>query len=196
LQTIFFILIETCIQKGVGYILHKSKVVCPSENENLLERFDVKLTLVLMVSSTGKMAPPVFIFPTRGFIPFTIPNEEFLLLHNTCAKSMEETNFENILPFFLNYIEEGSVLMYDETQCHLSTRIVNLLGTKRIDGIRIPTGTNKVVAPIEASLQKIIKYSVRGSFVSWCLDLLILNRRNSVCVYKSKAGFFLAFFLF
>jgi len=92
------------------------------------------------------------------------------------------TNYEFVLPHFLKHVADNSLLLYDEAACHLSTRILEILGSKKIDGIRIPTGTTKALSPIETYLQKIIKSEVRGSFANWCIEnfQLLMTQKDSI----------------
>jgi len=123
-----------------------------------------------MISSCGKMAPPVFIFLERDSKPFVIKEaEEILMLSNKSGKCLEEIVYTSILPHFMKYIEDNSLLIYDEASSHISPRIVELLGTKQIDGMRIPNAITSVVSPIDANLKKKLLSSIRCSFANWCM---------------------------
>jgi len=123
-----------------------------------------------MVSLCGKMAPPIFVFCQHGFQPFTIKEaEDILILATSTGRVAEEITFTFVLPHLLKYIEDDSLLIYDETSGHISPRIVDLLGTKLVDGMRIPNDLTSIISPIESFLKKKLLSSVQKSFANWCM---------------------------
>ena len=152
-----------------------------------------RVVVSVMVSSTGKMAPPVLIFPSKDFESFVIPGaEDIIITSNYLGKCVEATNYEVVLPHFMKYIEEHSLLIYNESPSHISQRILNLLGTKHIDGMRFPIGSNKVLSPVESCLQKTIRSAVAGSFTSWCLDHFgSLTKQEIECVSNQRLAYWI-----
>jgi len=85
-------------------LVHTVDIISPSQYESCMAKFEAKLTIVLMVSSSGKMAPPVLIFNSKNYQPFKMPGSDGILItSNITGKSLEVPYFLwKIGPPFLN----------------------------------------------------------------------------------------------
>jgi len=128
----------------------------------------MKLTVILLVSASGKIAPPVFLYYSRGFTPFTLEEyPDILISSNNRGYNTEDTNYSVVFPHFIRYIAEGSLVVDDECPAHKSDRLKNLLASHQIDHLRIPGGTTCLLQPVDCSIGKFVKTVVRDQFMKW-----------------------------
>eukprot|EP01022_Parablepharisma_sp_SALTPOND_P025216 TRINITY_DN5814_c0_g1_i1.p3 TRINITY_DN5814_c0_g1~~TRINITY_DN5814_c0_g1_i1.p3 ORF type:complete len:467 (+),score=47.20 TRINITY_DN5814_c0_g1_i1:1965-3365(+) len=131
----------------------------------------MKMTIIIMISATGLLAPPVLLFHNQKFKAFTLPEHpEVLITSNYKGYNLEETNYNVVLPHFMKYIKEGSLLIHDECTAHRSQRIMDLLASRKIDQIRIPGGTTCLLQPVDCCIGKVIKTEVKRCYQQWCTD--------------------------
>ena len=136
-----------------------------------LQAHHKRMTFILMISSTGAIAPPVLLYYSKGFQQFSIEEfPEVLITNNSRGYNTEDTNYNEVLPHFLRFIEPNSMLLLDECKGHRSERISLLLKERRIRCIRLPGGTTPFLQPVDSSIGKFVKNEVRAQFIKWCTD--------------------------
>jgi len=70
-----------------------------------LQAHHLRMTFILMVSSHGKVAPPVLLYYNRGFEKFKLEEEpEILITSNYRGFNTEDTCYNEVLPHFLKFI--------------------------------------------------------------------------------------------
>eukprot|EP01022_Parablepharisma_sp_SALTPOND_P002735 TRINITY_DN11114_c0_g1_i1.p1 TRINITY_DN11114_c0_g1~~TRINITY_DN11114_c0_g1_i1.p1 ORF type:complete len:451 (-),score=9.80 TRINITY_DN11114_c0_g1_i1:20-1345(-) len=130
-----------------------------------------RITMAFAVSFTGKIAPPVLIFNSHGFKPFSIPGfEDALIVSNSRPIITEECNYDHVLPHVLKYMEHGTLLVYSDKRSNISIRIGKLFEDKGVKAVRAPNGCYRVLSPISAFFTKSIKENFKLGFLSWLID--------------------------
>ena len=128
----------------------------------------MRMTMILCISASGKIAPPVLLYRNTRFESFELESDsDVFILSNSNGYNHEDLNYTKVLPHFLKYIKEGSLMIYDVCTAHKSSRIDALFQSRQIDTLRIPGGATCLLQPVDCGIGHLVKNEVRKCFLSW-----------------------------
>jgi len=77
---------------------------------------------------------------------------EICITSNEQGFNYESLNYNMVLPHFLKFIKEGSLLLHDSSTAHRSRRIEQLIKSKQIDSVLIPGGCTCLLQPVDCGV--------------------------------------------
>eukprot|EP01022_Parablepharisma_sp_SALTPOND_P021123 TRINITY_DN4052_c0_g1_i7.p1 TRINITY_DN4052_c0_g1~~TRINITY_DN4052_c0_g1_i7.p1 ORF type:complete len:330 (+),score=36.25 TRINITY_DN4052_c0_g1_i7:1437-2426(+) len=129
----------------------------------------MRMTLVIIMSASGIMTPPILLYFSKGFKKFAVDYPGVLILSNTTAYNNESTMYNDILPYICKFVPNGSLLIFDKCPAHSSERIKDMLAEHKIQPIEIPGGTTCLLQPVDCpSIGKKVKEHAKKLFIKWC----------------------------
>ncbi len=132
---------------------------------------NMRMTVILMISASGKMAPPVLLFYSKGFRPFSVAEyPDACIMSNASGYNIESTHYAMVLPHFMKYVKPGSLLIFDECKAHTSKRIENLIEAQNVKLIHIPGGATSLCQPVDAGIGKKVKGEVKRQYLKWLTE--------------------------
>jgi len=149
-----------------------SRTMEKGENKNVailsVGARNMRMTIILCISASGEMAPPVLLYFNKTFKKFELQSHpEILITSNQPAYNLESTHYSEVLPHFFKFIKSGSLVVYDESTAHYSARIDKLFESYNIEYIKIPGGATCLCQPIDFGIGKKVKNEVKHQYMKW-----------------------------
>eukprot|EP01022_Parablepharisma_sp_SALTPOND_P015453 TRINITY_DN2184_c0_g1_i1.p1 TRINITY_DN2184_c0_g1~~TRINITY_DN2184_c0_g1_i1.p1 ORF type:complete len:724 (+),score=45.23 TRINITY_DN2184_c0_g1_i1:74-2173(+) len=148
-----------------------------------------RMTLVTVISGSGKVLPPILLYLAKGFTPFEEGNA--LITHNGTGYVNKDILHHVIMPFILSHIDPGALMLFDDHKAHSSDEVKKLLDEHCVQYVIIPGGATCLLQPVDCGVGKSIKMKVKSCFQKWVMseyEKIILPGGRRIKTFKKPTN--------
>ena len=146
--------------KTLNKVGAKTIVVCTTGAEKR------HLTVVLSCTANGEMHPPMIIFKRKTDPKVTVP-PGFVVTANEKGWMNETLMVRWLTEIWMKEVGRKSLLVMDSFRGHLTDRVKSALKQRRVIPAIIPGGCTSKLQPLDVSINKPFKQSLRKSWSNW-----------------------------
>ena len=167
-----------------------NKIISQKGEKNVVVRTQnqekIRITLLLRICADGDKLPPYIIFKAKSNYAYAklqnnsfIKDKKIFINFNENAWSTNDIILDWIDKVYLPYIYKdpllgSGLLIIDKAPSHICDEVIESCTRNFMNISILPAGTTSVLQPLDISINKIFKTSIKEKYIKYCIDNNVL----------------------